>query len=263
MSLTPQDIQAKQFHVRFRGFDVEEVDGFLEQVAENFLMLAEENKALQFKVETLTRELEQLRKDENSFKNAMISAQNIADGMLKKSREEADQLLSQTQEEVRRHKDEAIKEITELESKVDRLRGMQGDLQNDLRAVVNSYMAMIDDPGDTQVDDDSEVIDRPEEVESISSSLADSKAGEDDVSGLYEKIELPAEHPASQDFTEEDVDTDDELFDASVDEESEENGMSAKFDDDDIETPIPNLNDDIMFTLEDPLDSENTEDSKS
>ena len=34
MTITPQDIQSKQFHVRMRGFDVDEVDKFLEKVAE-------------------------------------------------------------------------------------------------------------------------------------------------------------------------------------------------------------------------------------
>jgi YggT family protein len=36
MKLTPLDIQQQQFKVRFRGFDVREVDRFLEQTADAF-----------------------------------------------------------------------------------------------------------------------------------------------------------------------------------------------------------------------------------
>ena len=36
MTLTPLDIQEQQFRVKFRGFDVAEVDTFLERVANAF-----------------------------------------------------------------------------------------------------------------------------------------------------------------------------------------------------------------------------------
>ena len=58
MILTPQDIQSQQFHVRFRGFDVEEVDTFLERVSEDLLTLMQENKQLKAKVEALTGDVE-------------------------------------------------------------------------------------------------------------------------------------------------------------------------------------------------------------
>ncbi|MFC1827821.1 DivIVA domain-containing protein, partial [Thermodesulfobacteriota bacterium] len=36
MKITLQDIIEKEFRVKFRGFDIVEVDTFLEEVAENF-----------------------------------------------------------------------------------------------------------------------------------------------------------------------------------------------------------------------------------
>ncbi len=49
MQLTPEDIQKQQFNIRFRGFDVDEVDGFLEKVAENFSLLNEEKQQIEKK----------------------------------------------------------------------------------------------------------------------------------------------------------------------------------------------------------------------
>ena len=37
MSLTPEHIQGKRFHDAFRGYNHEEVDGFLDQVASSFV----------------------------------------------------------------------------------------------------------------------------------------------------------------------------------------------------------------------------------
>lgn len=53
MKITPQDIIDKEFRVKFRGFDMVEVDTFLEEVAEIFFKLNEENTRLNETVLTL------------------------------------------------------------------------------------------------------------------------------------------------------------------------------------------------------------------
>jgi cell division initiation protein len=56
--ITPQDIIEKEFRVKFRGFDMAEVDSFLEEVAENFFKLTEENTVLHEKILALQQDLE-------------------------------------------------------------------------------------------------------------------------------------------------------------------------------------------------------------
>ena len=51
--LTPENIQNQQFHVRFRGFDVDEVDAFLEKVAEHYLLLSQENEKMAAELDSL------------------------------------------------------------------------------------------------------------------------------------------------------------------------------------------------------------------
>ena len=58
MKITPQDIIDKEFRVKFRGFDMVEVDTFLEEVAENFFKLNEENTRLNEKVLTLQENMD-------------------------------------------------------------------------------------------------------------------------------------------------------------------------------------------------------------
>ena len=43
MKITPLDIQQQQFRVRFRGFDMVEVDNFLDLLANEFEELLKEN----------------------------------------------------------------------------------------------------------------------------------------------------------------------------------------------------------------------------
>jgi cell division initiation protein len=51
MKITPLDIQHQQFSVRLRGFDVSEVDRFLELVADTFEEVHGENERLKEKVQ--------------------------------------------------------------------------------------------------------------------------------------------------------------------------------------------------------------------
>ncbi len=256
MTLTPQDIQSKQFHVRFRGFDVDEVDAFLEQLAENFSLLVEDNKSLKTQLQALSMELESIKTEEKSFKGALVSAQRVAEEMERKSKEEATKLLAQAGDEVEKLKDEAHREITELEYKVDRLRGIQGKLQDDLRAVIHSYLDLVDNPekleGDEGVDLPSAAeLDTPDDDFQPSGILTSENT---DISDLYEKIDIPDDEPDADDQDEPagaDNETSESLEDADAAEsEAESEGANQA---------IPDMDDDFMFTLEDPLDR-NTDD---
>ncbi|MCL0083907.1 DivIVA domain-containing protein, partial [Thermodesulfovibrionales bacterium] len=59
MRITPLDIQQKQFPIKFRGFNVDEVYSFLEMIREDLEDILRENASLK---EQLSRADEQLSK---------------------------------------------------------------------------------------------------------------------------------------------------------------------------------------------------------
>lgn len=251
MTLMPEDIQSKQFHVRFRGFDVEEVDRFLEQVAENFLMLLEENRTLKSKIEAMTQELETFRQDESSFKSAILSAQKVGDEMKKKSRAEASRLLAQATAEVTQLKDDANREIASLETRVDQLRGMQAKIMGELRGVLNGYLDQLTDSAlSAGLGGGGEAA-----MPAAKPVQAVPKRPDVDQSSLYEKITV-----------DDDDDDDTWLAQAEADLHSEEDDLrGARFSgpsiggldfEDEPSVTIPELDDEVMFSLEDPLDQE-------
>lgn len=99
MPITPQDIQSKQFHVRLRGFDVNEVDKFLEKISEEFLVLSLEHKQAFERIDTLEKEIANFRNKEQGFQNAIISAQRISDEMQERSRRESEEILRNARQE--------------------------------------------------------------------------------------------------------------------------------------------------------------------
>jgi cell division initiation protein len=251
MSLSINDIQDKQFHVRFRGFDIEEVDEFLELVVENFSILVEDNKSLTSKVKTLSDEFDRVKNQESSFRNAIVSAQNIADEMVKKSRKDADDLIAEAHEEIKVLKDEAHREVGELEGRVDKLSVMQDALQEELRAVLISYQQKLDDIPATEINGDAEK-NSPETPQEVKRSPLSEV--EPDLSDLYETIDIGDDlnsegsllgYSDEQDFDHDEENQDDLQKEANTPDENI--------------AGIPDLDGEVMFTLHDPLDDEDSE----
>lgn len=243
MSISPEDIQSKQFHVRFRGFDVDEVDGFLEQVAEHYLMALEEKRTLTEQVETLRQEVNSLKNEEHSFKDALIAGQKVVDEMKQRGRERADDLLLKAREEVKELKDAANLEIAELEGRVDELRAMQGNLAADLRRVIDNYLSGIEQNIDGAPSREGAEDNKPQEEVAAPDTTPDPPLDLDD---LYEKVDLGVDSPLTPGM-EADMGLPDELpkAPATISLDIEDSGIT-----------MPDLDDEIMFTLEDPLDNE-------
>jgi cell division initiation protein len=78
MNITPQDILEQEFHVRFRGFDMSEVDAFLERVAEKIFKVLEENQRLGEQVAELQKSSETPVNLDTNLQEVLSSVQEIA-----------------------------------------------------------------------------------------------------------------------------------------------------------------------------------------
>lgn len=150
MILTAQDIQSQQFHVRFRGFDVEEVDDYLEKIATAFQAVSEENQKLKGRLENMEKDLATYQNQQKSFQSAIIAAQNVADGMKEKSREEAEAIVAEAKEEARLRREEANYEIAELKRKIEDLKSLREQTRSELCQQLKSYLHMLEtEPADS------------------------------------------------------------------------------------------------------------------
>ena len=138
--LTAQDIQSQQFHVRFRGFDVEEVDDFLERIAETMLALSEENRRLKERVDEMEKELDTFQNQQKTFQNAILSAQHSAEEMQEKTRQEMEKQRARAKAEAEELVNEARQEVVNLEREVDRLEGLKTQAGEELRALLQAYL---------------------------------------------------------------------------------------------------------------------------
>ncbi|HSH13011.1 MAG TPA: DivIVA domain-containing protein [Desulfurivibrionaceae bacterium] len=178
MTITPQEIQSKQFHVRLRGFDVDEVDKFLEKISEEFLVLSLEHKQAFERIDTLEKEIANFRNKEQGFQNAILSAQRISDEMQERSRRESEEALRKARQEAAEleaktrevaettlfragMEAESIKELAESKSRemvenlgakmvsltteINRLVTIKEGITSDLRRLLEDYLSHLEE----------------------------------------------------------------------------------------------------------------------
>ena len=92
IDLTPLDVRKKRgdFGKRVRGFDPEEVDAFLELVAERMEVLVKENFAFREEIEQLEKRVVVQEGREQAVQEALVTAQVLRQDVEKQARREAE-----------------------------------------------------------------------------------------------------------------------------------------------------------------------------
>ena len=97
MKITPLDIQQQQFKTRFRGFDVREVDAFLEQMGGAFERVMSENESLREDIRRLKLESQGYKEREETFKRAMFNSQKVLEEMKKNAQKSAELVVAEAE----------------------------------------------------------------------------------------------------------------------------------------------------------------------
>jgi len=130
MKITPLDIQQMVFKAGFRGYDKEEVNRFLEQVAQTVELLNRDNAVQREKISMLEQQLAELKRTEATLSSTLLSAQSLAEDVKRNAQREADLL---------------IKEAELKASELIRQAGVElTDVQRDLSALGKQRMIMVE-----------------------------------------------------------------------------------------------------------------------
>ena len=93
---TPQQIDQISFgRATFGGYDMQQVDEFLEPLTEDYVTLYKENALLKSKMRVLVGKLEEYRKNEASMKDAIVNAQKTCDMMVREAEQKCAQMLGE------------------------------------------------------------------------------------------------------------------------------------------------------------------------
>lgn len=157
MALTPLDIHHKEFKTaRFGGYNEEEVDSFLDLVADEFERLIQESVDLKQQIEHSKKRLADFEEMQTSLQSALLAATKSAEAvkdqakqeseaMVGKAQEEADSLVKSAQEQSRQMILRAQSERQKLERSFANLKEIKQDYLKSIRDLADAHLAQVSD----------------------------------------------------------------------------------------------------------------------
>ena len=144
MKITPLDIQQQQFRVKFRGFDMVEVDNFLDLVANEFEELLRENNRVKEEDRKKLERIQELEGAEKEIRNALISAQQICEGIKNNARKEGELIIEEAKGNARKIVETAQAQAIQVEAEITQLKRQRSEFEASLKAAVEMHLRLLE-----------------------------------------------------------------------------------------------------------------------
>lgn len=142
--LTPSDIARVKFSVSFRGYNIEEVDEFLEQIERDYTKLWKENLELKNQVEFLRKELETYKRMEAIINESVIASKKLAEDIKYQAQNEANYIINKAIKEAEEIKINCQKNIAFLIQEINKIKEIRNSMIEETRSYLNLLISKLD-----------------------------------------------------------------------------------------------------------------------
>ncbi|MEO8338164.1 MAG: DivIVA domain-containing protein [Nitrospirota bacterium] len=144
MRITPLDIQQMVFKVTFRGYDKEEVNRFLEELAQTVELLNRDHAVQREKVIFLEQQLAELKRTEATLSSTLLSAQSLAEDVKQNAHREADLVIKEAELKAGELMHQARVELTDTQRDLSALQKQRLLMVERLRASLRMFERMLE-----------------------------------------------------------------------------------------------------------------------
>ncbi len=144
MAIRPVDIRRKEFKSGLRGYDANQVDDFLDEVADEFERTFAENQRMLEEITSLRERLQQFEELEASIQEALVQAQQVARDLRRNAGKEAELIVREAKEQSHRILADSSGRVERVQESYEVLRKAKQDFANDFRHLLKSYLAVMD-----------------------------------------------------------------------------------------------------------------------
>ena len=206
MALTSLDIRDKAFSTKFRGYDIDEVEEFLDIIVNDYEELIRENHEKEAKIRNLEERLIYFDEMKDSLSQSLLIAQDTAERVKQAAQERSGNIVQQAEQDAQRLLDRAkykandiLRQATDNAKRVavetEELKNKTRVFHQRLKSTIESQLSIVDSP-------DWEDILRPTATYLQTSDEAFKMVVEE---ALGEKVELEEEVDVTRQFSPEEL----------------------------------------------------------
>ena len=144
MRISALDIRQQQFTKRmFRGLDAQEVDAFLEDVAEDYESVVKENALLKEQLAALEERSRNITEHERTLQDTLVTTHRLTEEMKQAAKREADMILRDAELRGEKAAEAVRSEETRLRQELAALRRLRQELVDELRGTLARYERLL------------------------------------------------------------------------------------------------------------------------
>jgi cell division initiation protein len=144
MRITPLDIQQKQFASKFRGFDMEEVDSFLELIREEMEELLRENSNLREEAKRFEKQLKEYKNMEGTLRDTLIGTQQMVEEYRNNATKEAELIRKEAELQTDEMIKAAQEKVVKIHEDITDLKGIRRHFKEEVKRLIQSHMNMLE-----------------------------------------------------------------------------------------------------------------------
>ena len=195
--LTPQEVSGHAFtKAVMGGYNMAMVDEFLDELTDDYTALYKENAALKAKMKVLVEKVEDYRATEDSMRATLLTAQKMADSIVREAEAKRDQLLREAQTQAQEKIGALRKEAEEAQ---ERLRAGQQEMASfaeKVRAVCQQEILFLDQLPQAPVA--TPAVEQSVPAKEIEAKILDTYRQESPATEVFAPQSVPAQNPVTQ-----------------------------------------------------------------
>ena len=147
MPIRPIDVRRKEFKSSFRGYDANQVDDFLDAVADEFERNYTENQRMREEVSSLRDRLQQFEDLEGSIRAALVHAEQASNDLRRAASREAEGIKQSAQREadftIREAQSRSHQMLADSSARIERVQDSYDALQEAKRSFANEFRHLL------------------------------------------------------------------------------------------------------------------------
>ena len=152
--LTPVDIHNQEFKRSFRGYDIDEIDDFLDQVVNDYEKLFRENSQLKKEIELNEKALTQYHQLEKNLQDTLLVAQRTADEVTNTANTRSEEIRAAAKQasdniiraaEAKRRLEDAAQKVREAVTEYERIVSEKRQFIAKMRNTLKTELSLLED----------------------------------------------------------------------------------------------------------------------
>lgn len=138
MKVTPLDLRQAKLTVVFRGYDKNEVDALLNEVADDYEQALRESDRLHQELARLESLVAEHREHERNLRNTLLTAQRLSDEIREHAEQESRRLVDEAESRADLVFQQAQNRVEEVQREIDGLKLKRREVETSLQSIMAS-----------------------------------------------------------------------------------------------------------------------------